>query len=65
VSWPWAGAFFRSPTADHSAVKAVCGARPLRQECLSFALADEGLVGVWGGTDEKERRAMRRGSAVA
>jgi Transcription factor WhiB len=38
---------------------------PARRECLSSALADETLLGVWGGTTERERREMRRGRAVA
>jgi WhiB family transcriptional regulator, redox-sensing transcriptional regulator len=53
-------AFFRSPKADHRAVKVVCRACPVREECLAYALADETLQGVWGGTTERERREMRR-----
>ena len=31
-----------------------------REECLAYALADKDLVGMWGGTTERERREMRR-----
>ena len=30
---------------------------------LAAALADESLVGLWGGTDDRERREMRRRAA--
>lgn len=38
----------------------VCGGCPVREDCLAFALADPDLMGVWGGTTERERDAMRR-----
>jgi WhiB family transcriptional regulator, redox-sensing transcriptional regulator len=56
----WVG----GPRASYEAQRAVCAACPVRRECLDFALADLELVGCWGGTDERERRAMRRGSAA-
>jgi WhiB family redox-sensing transcriptional regulator len=43
-----------------AAVKAMCGRCEVRKECLAFALEREDLVGVWGGTTERERRGMRR-----
>jgi WhiB family transcriptional regulator, redox-sensing transcriptional regulator len=36
--------------------KAVCGACPVRRECLQFALATRQSYGVWGGMTERERR---------
>ncbi len=37
-----------------------------RSECLVYAVADEGILGIWGGTSTKERMAMRaHGVAVA
>lgn len=38
----------------------VCGECPCQRPCLDFALADPTLVGIWGGTDERERNRMRR-----
>lgn len=40
--------------------KAVCVQCPVRQDCLEWALATGQDAGVWGGTSEEERRAMRR-----
>lgn len=41
------------------AAKAVCGACRVREACLAFALATAQDAGVWGGTTEEERRALR------
>ena len=40
--------------------RVVCGACPVRAECLAFAVADDSLVGVSAGFTAKERREMRR-----
>jgi WhiB family transcriptional regulator, redox-sensing transcriptional regulator len=54
-------AFIRSPKADYGATRPLCDGCAVRQECLEAALADPDLVGLWGGTTDAERRAMRRG----
>jgi WhiB family transcriptional regulator, redox-sensing transcriptional regulator len=41
------------------AAKAVCFRCAVRAACLSFALAT-GQAGIWGGTTQEERHAMRR-----
>jgi len=40
--------------------KAVCRRCPVREECLRWALDTGECMGVWGGTSEMERRALRR-----
>lgn len=40
--------------------KAVCGACPVRDQCLEWALENGQDAGVWGGMDENERRALKR-----
>jgi WhiB family redox-sensing transcriptional regulator len=42
--------------------KAVCAGCPVREACLEFALANAERWGVWGGTSERQRRAMRAAS---
>jgi WhiB family redox-sensing transcriptional regulator len=42
--------------------KAVCAGCPVREACLEFALANDERWGVWGGTSERQRRAMRAAS---
>ena len=41
----------------------LCADCAVRQECLEAALADPELVGLWGGTTERERRELRRAVA--
>jgi WhiB family transcriptional regulator, redox-sensing transcriptional regulator len=43
-----------------AAAKAVCARCPVRADCLEFAVATNQEYGVWGGTCEEERRALRR-----
>ncbi|MYS46759.1 WhiB family transcriptional regulator, partial [Streptomyces sp. SID5998] len=45
--------------------KAVCGRCPVREQCLEWALATDQAIGVWGGTSENERRALKRRRATA
>ncbi|MYR57120.1 WhiB family transcriptional regulator [Streptomyces sp. SID625] len=45
--------------------KAVCRRCPVREECLRWALDTDQTIGVWGGTGEDERRALRRRRAAA
>jgi WhiB family transcriptional regulator, redox-sensing transcriptional regulator len=40
--------------------KMVCADCPVKPQCLEFALQSGQDFGVWGGTTESERRAMRR-----
>ncbi|MGW2458012.1 WhiB family transcriptional regulator [Streptomyces sp. NPDC004457] len=43
--------------------KAVCRHCPVRERCLAWAVAADPVEGIWGGTTEGERRAMRRRTA--
>ncbi|GGX89440.1 WhiB family transcriptional regulator [Streptomyces minutiscleroticus] len=43
-----------------SEAKAVCRRCPVSEQCLDWALEEKQVVGVWGGTTENERRAIRR-----
>lgn len=46
--------------AQADAAKQVCASCPVREECLSFALATRQEAGVFGGMTEEERRRHRR-----
>jgi WhiB family transcriptional regulator, redox-sensing transcriptional regulator len=39
--------------------KRVCTQCPVRQECLAYALRVNEELGIWGGLDAAERRALR------
>jgi WhiB family redox-sensing transcriptional regulator len=43
--------------------KRICGTCPVRAACLDWALAHGTSSGVWGGTTEEERHALRRSLA--
>lgn len=50
------------PTALHQTgrlAKSLCQKCPWIEECLEFALHHD-VVGIWGGTTEKERAKLRR-----
>ncbi|MFI6936295.1 WhiB family transcriptional regulator [Streptomyces cellulosae] len=44
--------------------KAVCRRCPVREQCLEWALDTGQSIGVWGGTSENERRALKRRAAA-
>ena len=43
--------------------KAVCRRCPVVEDCLTWALETGQDAGVWGGTSEDERRALKRRGA--
>jgi WhiB family redox-sensing transcriptional regulator len=57
--------FFPSRGESADPARAVCAGCPVRAECLDHALANVEMFGVWGGTSERERRAIRRNRARA
>ena len=58
---PWAGGS-RLRQVARSSLRTAGALRdmPGSSECLEFALADLTIIGLWGGTDDAERRQMRR-----
>ncbi|WP_055702959.1 WhiB family transcriptional regulator [Streptomyces silaceus] len=45
---------------DIRAAKRICARCPVKRECLDWALGTGQTSGVWGGTCEEERTALRR-----
>jgi WhiB family redox-sensing transcriptional regulator len=52
--------FFDDDPARADAARAICADCPVRAECLEFALADRSVTGIWAGTDDAQRRTIRR-----
>mgnify|MGYP003336021954 FL=1 len=50
--------FFREDVASQHKALSICAACPLQKACLSYALDNE-EYGVWGGTTESQRAALR------
>jgi len=55
------GSGYRAAAQTEEA-KQVCGACPVRQECLSWALQTGQSTGIWGGMTERERLRLHRGT---
>lgn len=52
-----------STSADAAAeARTICGRCPVKGECLTFALADPRLTGVWGGLTDNQRTRLRNAS---
>jgi WhiB family redox-sensing transcriptional regulator len=51
--------FFPSLGGNAAKARVICATCSVRQECLSYALADPESAGVWGGISERERRKLR------
>ena len=47
-------------SADTRLAKRICLTCEARLECLEYAMADPGLLGVWGGLTYLERQVLRR-----
>lgn len=58
--------FERKPEKDarEGAARAVCGACPVRRECLEHSLARREPHGIWGGLNELERHRLARKRAL-
>jgi len=52
--------FERKPEKDarEGQARALCGACPVRDECLDYALTLQEPHGIWGGLNELERRRL-------
>lgn len=50
--------FFASTRADERAALAVCNMCAVAGQCLDFAIETRERFGVWGGTNERERRKL-------
>lgn len=49
--------------AEAETAKRICASCPVRVDCLTYALDNRERWGIWGGLDERERRARLRGIA--
>jgi WhiB family redox-sensing transcriptional regulator len=69
---PEASLFFPPPAAEPPPVrearearaKAICASCPVTVDCLEYALRIREPLGVWGGMNEAERRALLDADAV-
>lgn len=57
-------AFFPEKGGSTREAKKVCLSCEVRSECLDYALKNDERFGIWGGLSERERRRIRRASAI-
>jgi len=57
-------AFFPEKGGSTREAKKVCLSCEVRAECLDYALKNDERFGIWGGLSERERRRIRRASAI-
>jgi WhiB family redox-sensing transcriptional regulator len=57
-------AFFPEKGGSTREAKKVCRACDVRTECLEYALEHDERFGIWGGLSERERRRLKRGTAL-
>lgn len=66
--WPLAeclgsdtNAFFPHAESVPFEVAAICSRCRVREECLSYAMADPEVKGIWAATSTRDRNRLRRG----
>ncbi len=60
------GVLVSSTYYDETGAKEICNSCPYKARCLDYALSQgERVAGIWGGTNELERRKIRRQIAHA
>ncbi|MEX2549458.1 MAG: WhiB family transcriptional regulator [Nitriliruptoraceae bacterium] len=52
--------FFSANEDDRAVALDMCAGCPVRTECLDHALETREAYGIWGGTDEQERKRLLR-----
>jgi WhiB family redox-sensing transcriptional regulator len=57
--------FFPPEGASVNGAKSVCRRCAVSDECLKYALANPSLKGIWAGTSERRRRALRKQGPAA
>lgn len=50
--------FFPETRKDSDTAMKICAGCPVRLQCLDFAIVTREAQGVWGGTNERQRRKM-------
>jgi WhiB family transcriptional regulator, redox-sensing transcriptional regulator len=52
--------FFATDEASQRAAMTMCSTCPVRRPCLEHAMRAGETYGIWGGTDEAERKRLAR-----
>lgn len=52
--------FFPTRNVSTQPARELCAGCPVMGECLDYAVADDSLQGIWGGTSEEQRDQIRK-----
>ena len=52
--------FFPDGGGSSKTARKVCNRCEVKTQCLKYALTFPSMIGIWGGTTEKQRRTMKR-----
>jgi Transcription factor WhiB len=55
--------FFPIRGGSSKAARAICAACHFRPECLKYAIDGNEVLGIWGGTSDRERRKLKQQKA--
>lgn len=58
------GVFHSKSEVARRAAKQYCAECPVCEQCLRYSIENREPFGVWGGLDERERKALLRGVPV-
>jgi WhiB family transcriptional regulator, redox-sensing transcriptional regulator len=56
--------FFPGKGSDVRSAKFVCAGCPVLEQCRAYAVDRPNLSGIWGGTSDRERQALRRSAST-
>ena len=48
-----------------NAARRVCNGCEVKQQCLEYALDNREIYGIWGGTNERDRRPLLKARGIA
>jgi hypothetical protein len=57
--------FLSADPDDWAVARSICAGCPLERSCREYAVTKPEFTGVWGGTDETDRRRIRNGRRLA
>jgi WhiB family transcriptional regulator, redox-sensing transcriptional regulator len=50
--------FFPDAGGGSATARQICGKCSVKTQCLNFALSFPSMIGIWGGTTERQRRKL-------
>lgn len=56
---------FFDANQNEQMAKNICRSCPIVEKCLDYAMQNTDMMGIWGATNEKERKALRELQHVA